>query len=109
MVEVSFADFQKLDIRVGKILSVEDIPNSEKLIKLQVDFGNEKKQAVAGLKKIFTSEQLVGKKFIFVTNLEKRKMMDIESQCMVLAAENKEGKIVLLQPSEEIEVGSKIR
>lgn len=106
--EVPFKDFQNLDIRIGKIIAVDDIPNSEKLIKLQVDFGNEQRQAVAGLKKFYAAEQLVGKKFVFVTNLEKRTMMGVESQCMVLAAEDENGKIVLLQPSEDVEIGSKI-
>lgn len=109
MSDIPFEDFKKLDIRVGKILAAEDIPNSEKLIRLQVDFGNEQRQAVAGLKKVFTPDELVGKKFIFVTNLERRKMMGVESQCMILAAEDENGKIVLLQPAEDIELGSKIR
>jgi methionine--tRNA ligase beta chain len=109
MPEVSFEEFQKLDICIGKIISVEDIPGSKNLIKLNVDFGSEKRQAVAGLKQHAKPEDLTGKKYVFVLNLEKRKIMGIESQCMILAAEDSKGSIVLLQPEKDIETGSKIR
>ena len=109
MTEISFKDFQKLDIRIGKIISVEDIPNSKSLIKLQVDFGNEQRQAVAGLKNFYTADELVGKKFVFIINLERKKFLGIESQCMILAATDEEGNISLLTPVKDIEVGSKIR
>ncbi len=106
--EVSFEDFKLLDIRVGKILSVEKVENSRNLIKMQVDFGTEKKQAVAGLAQLFKPEQITGKKYVFLCNLEHRKFMGVESQCMILAAEDTQGKITLVSPEEDIEVGSKI-
>jgi len=109
MVEVSFTDFQKLEMKVGKVLEAEPIPNSKKLMKLQVDFGSEKRQAVAGLLEYYKPEELVGKSFIFVTNLKPVKLMGEESNCMILAADNGKGKIVLLQPEKEIEPGSLIR
>lgn len=96
-------------MKIGKIISVEDIPNSEKLVKLQVDFGDEKKQCVAGIRKHYSEKDLLDKKFVFVMNLERRKMMGIESECMILASEDTNGKIILLQPSADVGVGSKIR
>jgi methionyl-tRNA synthetase len=109
MTEVSFGEFQKLEIKVGKVLEAEPIPNSKKLIKLQVDLGSEKRQAVAGLLEYYKPEELVGKSFIFVTNLKPVKLMGVESNCMILAADNGKGKIALIQPEKEIEPGSLIR
>ena len=109
MDEISFEDFKKLDIRIGKILDVEEISNSQKLIKLIVDFGNEQRQAVAGIKNYYTEEGLVGKNFVFLTNLEERTMMGVESQCMILAAADENENVVLLMPEKEIELGSKVR
>jgi methionyl-tRNA synthetase len=108
MPEISFKEFQNLDIRVGVIENVEDIPGSKNLIKLLVNFGSEKRQAVAGLKQYVKPEELIGKKYIFILNLEKRKLMGIESQCMILAAEDNKENVVLLQPEKDIEVGSRI-
>ena len=70
--EVSFADFQKLDLRIGKIIEATQVPNSKKLIKIIVDFGSEKRQAVAGLLKWYKPEELVGKKCVFLLNLQRR-------------------------------------
>jgi len=106
--EVSYEDFAKLEIRVGKIIKVEEIPNSNKLLKLIVDFGNEKKIAVAGIKQQYKIEDLLNKKFAFVTNLQKKKIMGIESECMILAAEDSDT-ISLLQPIKDVKEGSKIR
>jgi len=108
MTDISFKEFQKLDIRVGKISKVEEIPKSENLYKLIVDFGNEQRQAIAGLKKHYTPQDLEGKKFVFILNLEKRKLMGIESQCMILAAVDQKGNIAIIRPEKDIEVGSKI-
>jgi methionyl-tRNA synthetase len=109
MAEISFKEFQNLDIRIGKVISAEDIPESKSLLKLQVDFGNEKRQAIAGLKGVYDPAELVGKKYVFILNLERKKFLGHESQCMILAADDGKGKIVLLQPEEDIAVGSKIR
>ncbi len=106
--EVSFAEFQKLDLRVGKIIEATQIPNSKKLIKLTVDFGSEKRQAVAGLLKYYTPEQLVGKKCVFLLNLQRRVLAGVESQCMILAAEDSEDHVSVLMPEKDIVEGSKI-
>lgn len=107
--ELSFKEFQKLDIRVGKITNADDIEGSKNLIKLMVDIGDEKRQAVAGLKNYYTKEDLIGKKFTFVLNLERKHFMGVESQCMILAADDGNGNVVLLQPEKDIEIGSKVR
>jgi len=108
MAELSFEEFQKLDLRIGKILEASQIPGSRNLIKMIADFGAEKRQAVAGLLQYYKPEELVGKKCAFILNLQRRKLMGIESQCMVFAAEDSKGNVVLLQPEKDITEGSKI-
>lgn len=107
--EIPFDDFMKLDMRIGKIEEATQIPRSRNLIKLIVDFGSEKRQSVAGLLQYYKPEELVGKKFAFVLNLQRRKLMGVESQCMVLAADDNKGNVILLSPEKDIAVGSRIR
>jgi methionine--tRNA ligase beta chain len=107
--EIPFDDFMKLDIRIGKVAEATLISGSRNLIKLIVDFGSEKRQSVAGLLRYYKPEELVGKKFAFVLNLQRRKFMGIESQCMVLAAEDNEGNVILIGPEKDIAAGSRIR
>lgn len=110
MSEVSFADFQKLDLRVGKIIEAEEIADSRSLMKLQVDFGSEKHQAIAGIKGFYKPENLIGRKFMFIVNLEKKKMMGkYLSECMIFAAEDSKGNIILMVPEKDIEIGAKVR
>jgi len=106
--EISFEDFRKLDLRVGKILEANQIPGSRNLIRMIVDFGSEKRQAVAGLLQHYKPEALVGRKCAFILNLQRRKMMGVESQCMVLAAEDGKGSVVVLQPERDILEGSRV-
>ncbi|MDI6806593.1 MAG: methionine--tRNA ligase [Candidatus Aenigmarchaeota archaeon] len=106
--EVSFKDFQKLDLKVGKVISAEPIEGSENLIKLMVDFGTEKRQSIAGLAKWYKPEDLIGKKYVFILNLERKKFFGLESECMIFAAEDKKGNIVLIAPERNIEIGSKV-
>jgi len=107
-VEISFEEFQKLDLRIGKITEANQIPGSKNLIRIIVDFGAEKRQAVAGLLQWYKPQDLVGKKCVFILNLQKRKVMGVKSQCMMLAAEDNEGNVVVLQPEKDIREGSKI-
>jgi len=107
--EISFKEFQNLDLRIGKVLEAEKIEGSRNLIKLTVDFGTEKRQAVAGIAQHYIPEDLVNNEYMFILNLEKRKMMGVESQCMIFAAEDKDGKIVLMRPEKEVEPGSHVR
>jgi len=106
--EIPFQEFQKLDMCVGKVVEANQIPGSRNLIRMIVDFGTEKRQAVAGLLQWYKPEDLVGKKYAFILNLQRRKFMGFESQCMILAAEDDEGNVVCLQPEKDIEEGSKI-
>ena len=106
--EITFADFEKIDLCIGKIIEATQVPESKKLIKIMVDFGSEKRQAVAGLLKYYKPEELVGKKCVFLLNLQRRMLAGIESQCMILAAEDAAGKVSVLQPEKDVAEGSKI-
>jgi methionyl-tRNA synthetase len=106
--EITFAEFQKIDLRIGKIIEATQVPDSKKLIKILVDFGSEKRQAVAGLLKYYKPEELIGKKCVFLLNLQRRMLAGIESQRMVLAAEDETGNVTVLQPEKDIVEGSKI-
>jgi methionyl-tRNA synthetase len=109
---ISFNDWEKIDLRVGQIKSVEDIEGADKLYKLSIDLGKEigKRTVCAGLKHHYSKEELKNKKVILFVNLAPRKLKGIESQGMLLAAVNKdESKVILLAPEKDIEVGSKIR
>jgi methionine--tRNA ligase beta chain len=107
--EIPFNDFLKLDMRVGKIVEAKQIPGSRNLIRMVVDFGFEKRQSVAGLLQYYKPEELIDKKYAFVLNLQRRKFMGVESQCMILAAEDDKGNVILMKPEKDIDVGSKIR
>lgn len=106
---ISFKEFQRLDLRIGKVIAAEKIEGSKNLIKMQVDFGSEQRQSVAGLAQYYKPEQLIDNKYMFILNLEPKKMMGIESQCMIFAAEDGKGNIVLMRPEKDVEVGSKVR
>ena len=106
--EIPFDEFLKLDMRIGKIVEATQIAGSRNLIKMLVDFGEEKRQAVAGLLQWYKPEDIVGKKCAFILNLQKRKMMGAESQCMILAADDGKGSVVVLQTEKDVSEGSKI-
>ncbi len=107
-IEITFDEFERLDLRVGKILEIIPIPNSKKLMRVMVDFGSEKRQAVAGLLQYYKPEDLVSKKCVFLLNLKRRVIAGVESQCMILAAEDNQGKVAVLQPEKDIMEGSRI-
>jgi methionine--tRNA ligase beta chain len=108
IMEIPFDEFLKLDLRIGKILEANQIAGSRNLIRMIVDFGEEKLQAVAGLLQWYKPEDLVGKKCAFILNLQRRKMMGVESQCMILAADDGKGSVVVLQTEKDISEGSRI-
>ena len=105
---ISFEDFEKLDLRVGKIIEAVRVEVSDKLVQLKVDVGEEERQLVAGILTSYGIEDLPGRSIVVVTNLEPRSMMGIESQGMLLAADGAEGP-VLLMPDYEVPPGSKVR
>lgn len=108
---IPFEDWKKLDIRVGRILNAEDIPNADKLYKLEVNVGEEKPRTlVAGIKKHYTKEELKNKMCIVFCNLEPRVMKGIKSEGMILAAVSEdENEIAMLMPDKEAKIGSRIR
>jgi methionyl-tRNA synthetase len=106
---ITIDDFAKVDMRVGLIEHAEPVEKSDKLMKLQVDFGPlGKRQILSGVRKYLTVEDLQGKKAIFVVNFASRMMMGNESQGMMLSAES-DGKLSILQPGADIAPGSKIK
>jgi methionyl-tRNA synthetase len=105
---VTIEDFAKLEFKVGTVLEAEDLEGSEKLLKLTVDVGEENPRTIlSGIKQWYSPDDLKGKQFVFITNLEPRKMMGLESQGMILAADGE--KPIPLIPSEQVPPGSKIR
>ncbi|MFL2932850.1 MAG: methionine--tRNA ligase subunit beta [Nitrososphaerales archaeon] len=104
---INFDDFSKLNIRVGKIITAEDVEGSNKLIKMKVDIGDEERQIVAGISKYYSLNELTNKTVIVLINLEPRKIFGIESQGMLLASID-EDKVSLLQTDKEMIPGSEI-
>lgn len=106
---ISYQEFSKLDIRIGKILSVEKVPNTDKLLKLTIDMGEEKRQIISGIAEYFPDQDvLIGREVPVLLNLEPRTIRGLESQGMLLAADV-DGKPVILSPSEEIPPGSPVK
>ncbi len=96
---ISFEDFTKVQLRIGRVLEAKDHPNADKLIVMKVDIGTEQRQLVAGLKGYYTPEQLVGRDLVVVTNLAPRMMRGVESKGMLLAALSADRKqVVVISP-----------
>ena len=108
METIEFKDWQKLDLRIARILEVEDVEGKDKLFKLQVDLGEQKKQLVAGIKPHYSKEELQGKTIIVVNNLAPAKIAGIESQGMLLAASDDSG-ISILTTDKEVKLGSIVK
>lgn len=104
---ISFEEFQKIDLRVARILSAEKVEGSDKLLKLEIDLGEEKRQIVAGIAQFYEPEKLKGREIAVVANLEPRVLRGIESQGMLLAADDNGP--VLLGPDREVPPGTKIK
>ncbi len=105
---VSFDRFKELDLRIAKILEASRVEGSEKLLKLLIDVGDEKRQLIAGVGKVYEPESLVGREIVMVVNLEPKTMMGLESQGMLLAAHDENGNPVLLMPESQVPPGSKV-
>ncbi|MFC3811808.1 methionine--tRNA ligase [Lacihabitans lacunae] len=103
---IQFDDFAKLDLRIGTILEAEPVKKSKKLLKFLIDDGLEKRTILSGIAEHFNPEGMVGKQVTFVANLAPRLMMGIESQGMILMAEDKDGSLALLQPHKEVWSGA---
>ena len=105
---ISFDDFQKLDIRIGTIIEAEKVEGADKLLKLTVDIGDEKRTLVAGIAEDYKPEDIIGKQIPILTNLEPKKLRGIESQGMILAIVI-DNKAILLHPDKQVANGSKVR
>jgi methionyl-tRNA synthetase len=102
-----FEDFEKLDIRVGKVLECEKVAKSDKLLRFTLEVGSEKRQILSGIAKYHTPDELIGKNVIFIANLKPRKIMGLESQGMILSAEFEDG-LTALTTVKDIQSGAKI-
>lgn len=113
--KITFEEFKKVEIRMGKVLSCEKVVDADKLLKLQVDFGEFQRQIISGIAESYQPSELVGKTLPFVVNLEYRKFKGEESQGMlvattsnVAAAGTGSDNVVLLEPNKDIEPGAEV-
>ena len=106
--EVTFDDFQTMDIRVSTILEAEKVAKTKKLLKLTIDTGIDKRTIVSGIAEYYTPEQLVGRQVLVLTNLAPREIKGIESRGMILMAEDALGRLVLLQPEDKTMSGAMV-
>ncbi|HEY9488342.1 MAG TPA: methionine--tRNA ligase subunit beta, partial [Chryseosolibacter sp.] len=106
--EIAFDDFGKLDIRIGKVVAAEKMEKSNKLLKLTIDSGVDTRTILSGIAQHYSPEEIVGKQVTFIANLAPRKMMGIMSQGMILMAEDKDGKLRLVLPDNDVTPGSMV-
>ena len=107
--ETTFDDFSRMDIRIGTILEAERVPKTDKLLKLLVDTGIDKRTVVSGIAGSFSPEEIIGKQVTLLANLAPRKIKGIESQGMILMTEDANGKLVFVSPSETVPNGKDVR
>lgn len=105
---IAFDDFMKMDMRIGTILEAEAVPKSNKLLKFKVDTGIDQRTILSGIAKHYTPEEMIGKQVTVLVNLAPRNIMGFESQGMILMAENSDGALKLLQPSDKADDGAEI-
>ncbi|MEM3555688.1 MAG: hypothetical protein QXF56_03155 [Candidatus Micrarchaeia archaeon] len=104
---VKFDEFRRMDFRVGLVESAERVPNTDRLIKMIVDIGGEKRQVIAGIGAHYVPEQLVGRKIVLLVNLEHKKFRGLESEAMLLAADWEGGTSVLFV-DDSVPVGTRV-
>ena len=107
--EITIDDFDKIQLQVGEVIKCEEVPKSKKLLCSQVKIGSEVRQIVSGIKTQFSPEDMVGKKVVVVTNLKPAKLAGVESQGMILCAEDADGKLSIVTTEEEMPHGAEIR
>ena len=108
--QITIDDFAKVELRVAQVIVAERIPKADKLLRLEVDLGYEKRQILSGIAEWYTPEDLIGRRIVVITNLAPRKMRGLESHGMLLAAsEGEGGKPVLATFAEEIALGSRLK
>lgn len=107
--DVPFDDFLKMDIRVGTVIECDRVPKADKLLRFLIDDGMEKRTIVSGIAKFYKPEDLVGKQVCFVANFAPRKLKGVESQGMILSAQNPDGSLVVISPSVPVTPGSQVK
>lgn len=107
--QIQYEDFAKMDFRVGTIMQAEKVEKADKLLKLQVNLGSETRTIVSGIAQHFSPEEIIGRQVTVVANLAPRKMRGIESQGMILMAENRDGKLIFVAPLEKADEGSEVK
>ena len=105
---VSYEEFSKMDLRIGKVVKAEPVQGSRNLVKMLIDIGGENRQAVAGIAQYYNLKDIEGKNVAVITNLQPRKMFGLESNVMILAAEDDKTVSILL-PDRPVKTGSKIK
>jgi methionyl-tRNA synthetase len=105
----TFDEFNKMDIRIGTILEAERVPKTDKLLKLLVDTGIDKRTVVSGIANYYEPEQIIGQQVSILVNLEPRKIKGIESQGMILMAENANGELAFVSPTKRIDNGGTVK
>jgi len=106
---IEFDDFGKMDIRVGTILEAEKVPKTKKLLKLKIDTGIDKRIVVSGIAEYYDPKELIGKQVSILVNLEPKKLKGIESQGMILCAENADGTLSIVSPDQAVKNGSEVK
>ena len=105
---IQYDDFAKLDLRIATILSAEKVEKADKLLKLELDLGFEKRQVVSGIAQHFNTQEIIGKQVVLVANLAPRKMKGVESNGMILMAEGEGGRLVFVNPDSTIVNGAPV-
>ncbi|MAF12504.1 methionine--tRNA ligase subunit beta, partial [Candidatus Poribacteria bacterium] len=105
---ISFDDFMKVDLRTAEVLAAEPVPKADKLLKLTIQVGEERRTIVAGVAQQYTAEEMVGKRIAVVANLKPRKVFGIESQGMLLAGNAEDGSLVVAEFPKDIPSGSRV-
>ena len=105
---VDFPTYEKLDIRVGRVLECEKVKKADKLLRFLIDDGMEKRTIVSGIAKHYAPEDLIGKEVCFIANFEPRKLKGIVSEGMILSAEDADGRLVVIGPQGEVAPGSTV-
>jgi len=106
---IKLKDFQKIELRVARVLEAQNIENTQKLIRLKVDLGDEQRQLIAGLRPAYQDKDLIGKQVIVLVNLEPRPILGNLSQGMLLAAIDKNGNPVLISPERSVDSGAQVK
>jgi len=107
--KISYEQFQKIELRIARVVAAEKVAKADKLLKMQIDLGDEKRQIVAGIAQHYQPEEMIGKQIVVVSNLEPAKIRGIDSDGMLLAAVEEGGKLSIIIPEKEMANGTRIR